>query len=435
MSLTREEANKCKELKELKATLEDTFKTAKESGDIENMFLAVKELCDNGLISKKDKRLQGKMRQAFIEQFGNECLEDLEVNEYSRNEYEALCKNMGKSSSGGSKKSADTYSDWSTRYAEQRRQMNLMKPLDTFEATSFKHLGNFDEYGRDNTHVIGQVTYKILAHQITLPNMVKKIAAEEGELVHYIQNFIEPNDEYMKKWEAGEYDLVELRVESPSLMRHIGVAKIDRKETPNGMLATARVAFNIEVLNKNYIDIEVLREGTYKALKRMISTYKGDQINVDVKFKSDVEQAIKAQVALKNQAAQSIVQYKIDAKQAELDAEAAKEEKKRLREERAKAEEEKKAEREARRAAREAAKAAKASAGSGQYVEADDEDFDIDDIEGYEDSEEDAEASMQALIEAKKAELGRDLTKEEILALFDPNLVAQIKAEMATAQA
>ena len=55
--------------------------------------------------------------------------------------------------------------------------------------------------------------------------------------------------------------------------------------------------------------------------------------------------------------------------------------------------------------------------------------------ENSNDSEEDAEASMQALIEAKKAELGRDLTKEEILALFDPNLVAQIKAEMATAQA
>ena len=408
---------------EHKEELDLCFRTSKKDKDVSGMYEMLCEMCENGLITATDPRIDidGKVMAVIATEYGEEEQANLFPNETALGEFEdivhivenefadeiedAAPKQRTSGASKGTRKKSEPREIKSPKQIRDEMQL-FDSRMAKVPVETYRHLLVRLEYGQEGREVGNALGFDAYLEEIPTLPLLENVAKESSYERKYIGKFIPyDNVNFQKKFREGDAAVLDIHTDHflcSYPLKRVGIAVAEWERTADDkIVASVTVKLNVE----EFLELRVLLGKTMSELKKELakfcSTHKGEPVEaVDVKFTRSCIEGVERQKTMRIEDEKAVVEFIIEHRNGLMEAEAAA---KLKAEEKAKAamlKEERKAEREARKQ------------------------------EAEEKAKQNFQSDLDAKISAKMAELGRPLTKDEILALFDPELVAQIKGQM-----
>ena len=356
-------AEQLKTREELKKTITDMYNTAKEAGDMYNMYEMLVELGDQGLISEKDVRIQPAAMQKFIDALGPQLAKPIFVNTELREKYAEMKRQVaGKKKSGARSVNANgeatTGVDYYAMAAKKRAEAAVCKSHGLiFKAVTYEHVGQRIEYGLEGNQIMTPFEIPISIYEVKTSHAALKCLDDRDKVEKYRFEHALLKDRaiFKKQFDDEMATMLDITPASESLsIGRLGLVDVRYDLNGNVPVARAKVVFNLERMMDRFIVIQDFVDKSVNAIREVLQYRKGVPCQVHVKLAGPVKKYIETQRNVKNQAYQEIVAFKLTRSGEEVDAEIAK---KKAEERKKKAEEkaaQKAMEREARRAEREA---------------------------------------------------------------------------------
>lgn len=405
------------------------FKDSKSTNDVDGMYEALCTLCESGLIATTDSRLSenNKVFKSISANYGEQEMANLVPDDSATREFKndlaiveiEFCDDIAELAPKGVKRAgtgAKRQKSAPVEVKSPKQKRNDMRLFDNIigsaRINTYEHLLLRLEYGKEGREIGKALSFNAYFDEVPSQFLLEKLVDERDYERKYIGKFIPVADEkFRKRFREGETAVLEIRTDINQCsypLKRIGVAVVDwTRIDEESFNCVATVKLNVE----DFIEYRAILTDAMKNIKAglmtMCKTHMGcDVMSIEVRFSKSCFKGIDRQADLMVDDAAEVDEFIERHRMAAIEAEAAAKLKAETKAKNEAEKEMRRAEREARREERQRAEAEKA--------------------------ENAFQSDLTRKIEAKKAELGRNLTKEEILSLLNPDLVAQVQAEMAS---
>lgn len=441
------------ELMSIKESYEQIYKTAKKDKDAAGMFEALTELEENGLIQATDDRLKlsGSVMPMIVSEYGDDAYSLLNINEEAVNNVEILATEVkvmiddavaNGFDTGSSAKKSD--GEKAPRQKKEEKKIVVapnverqnMQLFDRYhhriELASYPHMLLRLEYGKEGTEPGTGVKFDALFEEGFNISRVQADVLERDERIKYIPRYFKEkvmSPEFVQDFKNGDAAILFINNREHSFpLKRVGLILCMWKndEADGHPYLQCMVGLNIVEMLELRVGIKEAKERVQDAIELICSTHRGEPIDdIRVRFGNSIDEAIKRQSGMMDEDAVELA----DHKQLIIDQKIADEAEAKLKAEKKEKEAIEKAERAKAREERRLAKQAELEREKEERAEAKREAE-----EERQRAENAARAKFvhaQQQIAEEEKRLGRQMSTEEKLAFFDPEIVAAIRAKIA----